>query len=383
MDYQTFNSPQHLPPSFGGPFSTSSAPSHSPQQAQLSSYQDPQARLQQPGNAPFPYQQFANGQPAGFAASMPGASQATSGAVMQPGGLSQAQLHQARAAALQQQQQQQQHAQQGQASPYSSAPFAQTLASPAHQQFVQNRQTASPATSQHTNNASPYATPQQTQSPSVPATQGMNPPTSQPATSQPMAAQTPVKALPQSPVSPVAQAREKQRIDTLLEINQVLIQQVMELYEQGKAGHIGPAPDAKQEGEKPQQPSPEYRDYMRRLQANLAFLAQNAEKHTKPNQNIMPGPAIMVAPSSPDELVKLYSRLQSLFPGWKGAANKPSPGPQRLNSTSSQASVQNSMQPPNSAGLQNNMQHPNSAGMPPNMQLPSNAMPSNFQPQHQ
>ena len=128
---------------------------------------------------------------------------------------------------------------------------------------------------------------------------------------------------------------------------------------------------------------------MRRLQANLAFLAQNAEKHSKPNQNMMPGPAIMVAPASPDELVKLYSRLQSLFPGWKGASNKPSPGPQRLNSTSSQASVQNSMQPPNSAGLQNNMQPPNSAGMPPIMQLPSNAtglnnnMSNNFQQPHQ
>ncbi|KAF1973402.1 hypothetical protein BU23DRAFT_554393 [Bimuria novae-zelandiae CBS 107.79] len=381
MDYQTFNSPQHLPPSFGGPFSTSSAPSHSPQQAHL--YQDPQARLQQSANAPFPYQQFANGPPPGFPATMPGApgSQATSGAVMQPGGLSQTQLYQARATAQQQQQQQQ-----GQASPYSSAPYAQALASPAHQQqFVQSRQTASPATSQHTATASPYATPQQMQSPSVPATQAMNPPSSQPAMPQPMAAQTPVKQMPQSPVSPVAQAREKQRIDTLLEINQVLIQQVMELYEQGKAGHIGPAPDTKQEGEKQQQPSPEYRDYMRRLQANLAFLAQNAEKHTKPNQNIMPGPAIMVAPASPDELVKLYARLQSLFPGWKGASNKASPGPQRLNSTSSLASVQNSMQPPNSAGLQNNMQPLNSAGLPPNMQLSSNAigmnngMPNNFQ----
>lgn len=89
----------------------------------------------------------------------------------------------------------------------------------------------------------------------------MNPPSSQPAPSQPMATtHTPVKPLSQSPVSPVAQAREKQRIDTLLEINQVLIQQVMELYEQGKAGHIGPAPDTKQEGEKQQQPSPEYRE---------------------------------------------------------------------------------------------------------------------------
>lgn len=129
---------------------------------------------------------------------------------------------------------------------------------------------------------------------------------------------------------------------------------------------------------------------MRRLQANLAFLAQNAEKHTKPNQAILPGPAIMNAPASPDELVKLYMKLQSLFPGWKGAQAKASPGPQRLNSASSQpgsAGMQNNMQPPHSAGLQNNMHPPNSAGLPQNMQLPSNAnamnstMQNNFQTQ--
>lgn len=109
-----------------------------------------------------------------------------------------------------------------------------------------------------------YATSAPQQSPSVPSNGQlpMNPPASQPATSQPMAAQTPVKAVPQSPVSPVAQAREKQRIDTLLEINQVLIKEVMELHTQGKAGQIGPATDAKQEGDKPQAqpPSMEYRE---------------------------------------------------------------------------------------------------------------------------
>lgn len=91
MDYQTFNSPQNLPPSFGGQFSTSSAPAHSPQQ-QL--YADPQARLQQ-SNPSFPYAQFTNGQAGGFPSSMPG-SASVSGAMMQPGGLSQNQLHQAR-----------------------------------------------------------------------------------------------------------------------------------------------------------------------------------------------------------------------------------------------------------------------------------------------
>lgn len=88
--------------------------------------------------------------------------------------------------------------------------------------------------------------------------------------------------------------------------------------------------------------------YMRRLQANLAYLAQNAEKNHKPGQQIQPGPAIMSAPASPAELTKLYQKLQELFPGWKGqtAQMKQSPGPPRMNS--------NTSQPPNSAGLQQN-----------------------------
>lgn len=106
---------------------------------------------------------------------------------------------------------------------------------------------------------------------------------------------------------------------------------------------------------------------MRRLQCNLAYLAQNAEKNHKPNQPIQPGPAIMTTPSSPPELVELYTKLQGLYPGWKGqtAQMKASPGPQRLNATGQPNSA--GMQPPNSAGLQNNMQPPNSAGLP-NMQ---------------
>jgi hypothetical protein len=86
---------------------------------------------------------------------------------------------------------------------------------------------------------------------------------------------------------------------------------------------------------------------MRRLQANLAYLAQNAEKVPKPGQQMQPGPA-MSPPTAPVELVKLYTKLQGLFPGWKGqtAQMKQSPGPQRTNS--------NMSQPPNSAGLQQN-----------------------------
>jgi hypothetical protein len=90
---------------------------------------------------------------------------------------------------------------------------------------------------------------------------------------------------------------------------------------------------------------------MRRLQANLAYLAQNAEKNPKPGQQLQPGPAIMSVPSGPPELAKLYAKLVDLYPGWKGQTvqMKQSPGPQRMNSSTSIGS-----QPPNSAGLQQN-----------------------------
>lgn len=317
MDYQTFNSHN---PSFGGQFPTSQPTQH--------------AHLQQ-SNPSFPYGQFPNGQ----AASFPNMGGAMGGSVMQPGA-----MQQARAAALQQQQQQQQQ-QLSSPSPYSSAPFSQTLQSPAHQQFTQNRQTASPAS----NSGQPYATPQPQQSPGTLASNGQQQPmnTQAPPKSEPPQAQTPVKAVPPSPVSPVAQARNQDRVSTLLEINSILIKEVCDLQTQGKAGQVGPSPDGKTEGEKPQ-PSKEYVDYMRRLQANLAYLAQNAEKNHKPGQQIQPGPAIMSAPASPAELTKLYQKLQELFPGWKGqtAQMKQSPGPPRMNS--------NTSQPPNSAGLQQN-----------------------------
>lgn len=99
MDYQTFNSQQHLPSSFGGPFSTPSAAhlaqptTHSPQHQQL--YADPQGRLQQSTPSPFPYgQQYTpNGQPGGFAP----VGGVAANAMMQPGlSHNQNQLHHAR-----------------------------------------------------------------------------------------------------------------------------------------------------------------------------------------------------------------------------------------------------------------------------------------------
>ncbi|KAF2735407.1 hypothetical protein EJ04DRAFT_435054 [Polyplosphaeria fusca] len=254
-------------------------------------------------------------------------------------------------------------------SPYSNPPFSQALSSPAHQHFAQNRQTASPSNA--ANHVPPYANPQaqhhlqqqHQQSPTVPSNSQpamAAAAVSQPQTSQAMQAQTPTKPVPQSPVSPAAQARESERYTTLLDINNLLIKELMNLNGQGKAGPIGPTPqDSKPDGEKPQQATKEYMEALRRLQSNLAFLAQNAEKNHKPNQSIQPGPAIMTAPAAPAELVELYTKLQGLYPGWKGQTGPPksSPGPQRMPSAS---------QTPNSAGPQNTMQPPNSAGLPSN-----------------
>jgi hypothetical protein len=350
MDYQSFaGQPQH--PSFAGSFSStpvaSTGQTHSPQQHPHLYAADPHARLQQQQqpSPSFPYAAQANGP-------------------QQP--MMQAQLH--RAAALQQHHQQlpqhqlPQH-QLPQQSPYSPAPSFALSSTPTHQQFAHNRQTASPAASTPGN---PYAPPhahslsqhsqhsQQSPSPlgsSAAAASTAQLSAAMTAVKPDPALHTPLKTVPPSPISPVAQARNQERMATLLDINNLLISEACELQTQGKGGQIGPP-----EGDKAQ-PSKEYIDYVRRLQANLSYLAQNAEKNPKPGQPIQPGPAIMHAPAAHDELAKLYLKLQGLFPGWKGAqpgAAKQSPGPQRLNSTSSVSQLQLQSQPPGSAGLQSN-----------------------------
>jgi hypothetical protein len=70
--------------------------------------------------------------------------------------------------------------------------------------------------------------------------------------SEPAQAQTPIKAVPQSPVSPVTPARNHERVTALLEINSLLIHEATNLQNQGKGGQIG----APEEGKTP--PSKEY-----------------------------------------------------------------------------------------------------------------------------
>lgn len=75
------------------------------------------------------------------------------------------------------------------------------------------------------------------------------------------------------------------------------------------------------------------RRYIRRFQANLQYLAADAERATKPADKMPQGPAIVTPPAvlSPEQaslpatqqLASLYSRLQQLFPDWKGAIKTP------------------------------------------------------------
>jgi len=132
------------------------------------------------------------------------------------------------------------------------------MASPAHQQFAQNRQTASPASA---TGQQPFATPtpQPQQSPGAMQSNGHHQPMNLqlPVKSEPPQLQTPIKQVPPSPVSPVHQARAQDRVATLLDINSILIREVCDLQAQGKAGPVGPTPEAKPEADKAQ-PSKEY-----------------------------------------------------------------------------------------------------------------------------
>lgn len=121
----------------------------------------------------------------------------------------------------------------------------------------------------------------------------------------------------------------------LLEINTYLLQEVVSLQAQGKAG-TSPAPGQQSPtsptsgadphtplsnspgGEtKPgavKAPSQEFADCMRRLQANLSYLAAIADAKKKANGALPAGPAIMVPPPHLPQVHDLYKKLNILFP---------------------------------------------------------------------
>ncbi|KAJ5579418.1 hypothetical protein N7450_008285 [Penicillium hetheringtonii] len=144
---------------------------------------------------------------------------------------------------------------------------------------------------------------------------------------------------PQSPAQAQAAAaaatREKARVATLLDINSTLLQEVLNLQSAGKAGTAANA-DANAPGEQGadatkaagQKPSQEYIECMRRLQANLAYLATIADRAKKASGVTPQPPAIMTAPPNLPAVKDLYVKLNELFsnPGKASTPQKLGPG---------------------------------------------------------
>ncbi|CAL5874286.1 uncharacterized protein PFLUO_LOCUS8576 [Penicillium psychrofluorescens] len=138
----------------------------------------------------------------------------------------------------------------------------------------------------------------------------------QPQTSSPQTAPQPM-----SPAQAQAQAREKARVTTLLDINSTLLQEVVNLQAAGKAGAASNNPNqdtSEQLADAPkaaaQKPSQEYIECMRRLQANLAYLATIADRAKKSGGVAPQAPAIMTPPPNLPVVHELYGKLNELFP---------------------------------------------------------------------
>ncbi|KAK5191008.1 hypothetical protein LTR99_000049 [Exophiala xenobiotica] len=159
--------------------------------------------------------------------------------------------------------------------------------------------------------------------------------------------------------SPQSAARERARVSVLLEINTHLLQEVVSLQAQGKAGTTAnqgqqspTSPTSATDpsnalnnspGERPKSAggpgsnaskpaSQEYADCMRRLQANLSYLAAIADAKKKVNGAIPSGPAIMVPPPQVPHVHDLYKKLNSLFPeAGQSAVNKALAASQKQN----------------------------------------------------
>ncbi|RMZ88586.1 hypothetical protein DV736_g4184, partial [Chaetothyriales sp. CBS 134916] len=154
---------------------------------------------------------------------------------------------------------------------------------------------------------------------------------------QQSAQQAQAKAAPQaaSTLSPQSLQRERARVTVLLDINSALLKEVVSLQSQGKAGSTAggqqsptspisttntgalsnsPVDASRQQHNTGKPPSQEYADCMRRLQANLSYLAAIADAKKKMNGTLPVGPAIMIPPPHLKEVHPLYLKLNELFP---------------------------------------------------------------------
>jgi hypothetical protein len=114
-------------------------------------------------------------------------------------------------------------------------------------------------------------------------------------------------------------------VTVLLEINTALLQEVVSLQGKGMAGSqptqtpnsptsADPLNNSPTTDTKGKPPSQEYQDCMRRLQANLAYLASMADAKKKSAGTLPAGPAIMIPPPHLTSVHESYKKLNQLFP---------------------------------------------------------------------
>ncbi|KAF4424196.1 hypothetical protein CGGC5_v005427 [Colletotrichum fructicola Nara gc5] len=145
-----------------------------------------------------------------------------------------------------------------------------------------------------------------------------------------------------TPLSPGSESREQERFSLLLEINQELLYESMQLQhtltelkkEAAPTGEGDPARKPSQEETAVQQ---DYSHCMRRLQANLAYLAALADR--KGNVQVPPSPAYL---SSPPLNMTLKVRLQT--PPGDVAENNPDPTTDRQERSSYLTELYNKLQ---------------------------------------
>lgn len=108
---------------------------------------------------------------------------------------------------------------------------------------------------------------------------------------------------------------DKQRVTLILDINSHLLEQIQILQANGKGGDVqSPAQGVEGQAKKPPR---EYVEPLRRMQANLAYLASLSERHQKPNSQQPPWPQVMTGYPGDEKLAGMYTQLQGLFPQWK------------------------------------------------------------------
>lgn len=163
----------------------------------------------------------------------------------------------------------------------------------------------------------PHMNPSQGPSPvTQPLSQPISQSGTQPGTQPGTPAQSPAQAHAQAQMA----AREKARVSTLLDINSALLQEVLNLQVAGKVGSAsGPDGNGSSDGaadpaKANQKPSPEYMECMRRLQANLGYLATIADRAKKSGGVAPQAPGIMSPPPNLPALHELYVKLNELFP---------------------------------------------------------------------